>query len=384
MRNKKRKTDVMICLSLLATVLIIGGLIIFALPENVVTNRAGTGAVDIELTQYIMVDGEEQKDNLGQLIVMPGTDISKISRISNNGNSCYVRAKVTFSGTDVDMEDTIYGITDDWIKRSDGYYYFKDILSSGGKVDFFQGLRISDDFPQSEKNRLISYAIEVEAIQSRNFSPDFTADSPWGAVEIRSYEAADNVKVVEAVDTQSLMVEYQGNVDRVIVSNDDFFTNFPALLPGDTYSDSVILSNDSKEEINIYFRSVPEKEEILDKVGIRISTTLNGKTTMVYEGALTDSCVTENLLLGTFSPGTLGVLDFTISVPDELDNDYAKLDSYVKWFFSTEPITDTDGANIQTGDNMDPAIWMINVTISFAVFVAFMGKTKKTGGKRNV
>ena len=40
---------------------------------------------------------------------MPGDDISKIPRITNDGNDCYVRAKLEFSGTDVDLEKELYG-----------------------------------------------------------------------------------------------------------------------------------------------------------------------------------------------------------------------------------------------------------------------------------
>lgn len=380
---KKIKYKKFIILGLSIIVIICSG-VIYAMHTARVTNHFVMGYVDISLTEYQNNEnnGEEELEYSWNniQIVLPGDRLSRIPRIESSGADCYVRAKIEFDGTSYDMEKTLFGIPDTWTKCSDGYYYFTETLESGGYVDFFQGMQIPIDFPQTEENRSITYKIDVEAVQSRNFSPDFTSNSPWGAVEVIKFEKEGNIKVMEAVDTQTLKVEWLGDTKNLIATPDDFFTNFPAVLPGDTYSDSIVLLNDSDNPVKIYFRSEADrKDDILDKIQLVITSEIGGRSETVYEGSLRRNA--ENLLLGTISPDTEGMLTFTISVPSELDNDYALIDSYVNWYFSTEEISDDAITSVQTGDHINTSIWIAVSAFSLAVTVIVILLRKKTGGK---
>lgn len=132
-----------------------------------------TGIVDISLEEYQMVEGKELPWTDGP-VLLPGMEISKIPRIKNNGNDCYVRAKLTFTGiAEGDLlEQGIYGWEQKWQKAKDGYYYYTGILPSAQSVDLFQGLGVPENFPEELEGQTLQLRIDVEAIQSANPTPD--------------------------------------------------------------------------------------------------------------------------------------------------------------------------------------------------------------------
>lgn len=133
-----KKKYMMAACACMSCVLLGSGTYVYARPETSVTNHFSTGVVDINLDEYELTanGGEEPfRDYTGKKgenpLIMPGDDISKIPRITNDGNDCYVRAKLEFSGTDVDLEKELYGFPSGWEKHDDGYYYYKNILNTG-------------------------------------------------------------------------------------------------------------------------------------------------------------------------------------------------------------------------------------------------------------
>ena len=81
---------------------------------------------------------------------------------------------------------------------------------------------------------MLSVEIQAEAVQAANVTPDFTAEAPWGEeLEIEQcVHEADNT--VSEVSQQSfLTVSYEGAARNLILAPDNFFRNFPVLMPGD-------------------------------------------------------------------------------------------------------------------------------------------------------
>lgn len=356
--NKKNQTAVIAAMAALSVLLCASGSYIYASTETSVTNHFETGIVDIELEEYEEVDGELQpfRDYTGEPgmnpVITPGMDISKIPRITNEGNDCYVRAKLTFRETQADLEDDLCGFPDGWEKHKDGYYYYDKILYTGDEIDIFKGLKVPTDFPQEEEGQKFYLDIDVDAIQSKNFVPDFEADSPWGPVEIQQciHEDGYDISSFKKADHQKLEVEYQGKSEKLFSRPDDFFQNFPVMMPGDKYQEHADLNNDSHSDIKLYFRSeVKDDSILLDEVKLKLTSKINGQTKTIYEGPLSDSQITDNILLGVIPKEESGSLDFELIVPPELDNQYTILNSYVKWIFSTEPIVEGTG-KVQTGD----------------------------------
>ena len=361
--------------------------LIWAMVSVDVTNHFETGIVDISLTEYQRI-GDSETLWVDSPIVLPGDTISKIPRIHNDGNDCYVRAKVTISapeGEDADYLSgiSIGGIGEQWYLADDGYYYYSNILPHGEDVDVFQWVKIADNLSNEQQGRLFYVDIDVDAIQSKNFAPDYSSATPWGSVEILlcEKEGMYDISQLKQSDTQSFQIVYQGDAQKLIKSHDDFFTNIPYLLPGDVYSDSVSISNTGAKDIKLYFRSEAlDSSELLDKITLKITTDINGKEKVFYEGALRAEDLNESLVLGVIPKGEKGTFKFEISVPSELNNKYTILDSYVKWIFSTEEIQESSP---ETGDNSNIGLYvgMAGVSLFVLVIIVFFFPNKKRRDK---
>ena len=363
----KNKKKIIMTLSCFALLLVGCGSIIYAMPETSVTNEFETGIVDIKLNEYQIKDNKEVAWDTA-MNILPGQTISKIPRIHNNGNDCYIRVKVEFNGTQEELEDDIFGINDNWVKKADGYYYYNDILETNESVDFFQGIKIPKDFSQEAQEETFYLDIDVDAIQSKNFLPDFNSSQPWGDIHIIECKTGEyDVTLFKKGNSKKLNVEYQGDIEQLITNEKDFFTNFSVMLPGDIYEDSIDLINNGNNDIKLYFRSEAlNNTELLEKITLEISTEINNTTELVYKGPLKATELSENILLGQLPKNSSGKLNFKIEVPAELDNEYSILSDYVKWIFSTELI---ESKPIRTGDSKVIGAYLILAGVSLITLV---------------
>lgn len=339
--------NVFICIGLL---LGISGTSIYAYTETSVENHFTTGIIDIELEEYTIENGQEVlwKDDIKN--VLPGQDICKIPRIYNDGNDCYVRANINFVDTSL-SEDVLYGMSDNWVLAKDGYYYYTDLLPSGENVDIFKGFKVPDDFEQEMEGTRFQLEIDVDAVQSDNFIPNYTLERPWGEVEILSCkkEGLYDLTTFKKPDYLNFRVTYEGESGKLIKNEDDFFKNFPVMLPGDVYSDTLEYVNNSDKKVNLYFRTKAlDGTELLDKITLKIINHFNEKDVVVYEGNIRAADLNENILLATLEKEEYGKLIYEIEVPKELDNAYTLMEDEVIWIFSTEPIEEIDA--VPTGD----------------------------------
>lgn len=347
-----------------------------------VTNNFETGIVNISLSEYQKVgDSEVLFENKEH--ILPGDIISKIPRIQNDGNDCYVRARITFRGVGNDVnENHLLGIGSDWIKADDGYYYYTKVLPYGETVDLFQALKIPEDFSQDYEEEIFDVDIDVDAIQSKNFTPVFELAKPWGDIEILKCEKEGqyDVSTFKQSDNQSFVIQYLGDSKKLVVNSEDFFENFPYLMPGDTYSDTATIRNTSGNQIKLYFRSEAlDDSELIDKILLKITTKINGKETLVYEGNLRAEEISKDGLLGVIPVGGTGDFNFEITVPAELNNQYSILSSSIRWIFSVNPIEEVDNVTPpQTGDTSQIDIYIIIMVVSaFLGWLALFGLKKE-------
>lgn len=361
------------------SIMVLGCGFIFGRVSVGVTNHFETGVVDIALTEYQKIGDVETlwEENP---VILPGEVISKIPRIFNDGNDCYVRAKFTFHNTEELSEENVFGIGENWVKADDGYWYYTQILPHGGDVDIFEGLEIPKDFSQEGEDTAFYFEIAVDAIQSKNFTPQFDTAAPWGGVEILECEKEGqyDVSTFKPSDSQTFTVVYQGDVKKLVVSGEDFFANFPFLMPGDVYSDSFTIKNDGKDKINLYFRSETEDaSDLLDKIQLKITAdfgNLARTTEVFYEGSLRAAELNDDIILGMIPAGEEVTFHFEISVPAELNNMYSLLASNVRWTFSTEEIP----ASPETGDNTAVGVYQVLMGAS----LVFIGLLLVAGSKK--
>ena len=303
-------------------------------------NKIAVGDVNIGIWEYEEDgDGEKKYENG---IVLPSQVISKIPRITNYAEPCYVRVKPVFDAEETQDyrlgEEDLGGIEDVWLKVGE-YYYYPKVLGKQESVDFFRTITIPSAWTSEAEGQVLSVEIQAEAVQAANVTPDFTAEAPWGEeLEIEQcVHEADNT--VSEVSQQSfLTVSYEGAARNLILAPDNFFRNFPVLMPGDEWEDTFTLVNTTASRAEFFLRTeLPEElseteKELLSKVKLEIRE----GNSVIYEGDLESEGLWAAKSLGICSPDERKEICFSIRVPSELGNEWALRKSGVKWIFSVE------------------------------------------------
>lgn len=308
-----------------------------------VTNRISTGDVNISLKELEKKDGREMVYQ-DRRIILPGDEISKIPRITNQSEPCWVRAKISYTDNLEGMEglndSNLKGMSPRWIRKGE-YFYYTRKLEQGESADIFTSVTVPDRWNETYHDKSLGITIVADAIQAANFAPDFSAMSPWRNQKIlRCVHDTDGL-VVQKKDPISLKVEFEGNAHKLIAAPEDFFAGFSAAMPGDMFQDSVEISNTTENTAEIFFRTSPECKSVKDQEflkKLKLVIAMDGRK--LYSGDLLAASLNEAVSLGSFASGKGGKLQFQVAVPAELDNAYALRETEVKWIFSVEEKTE--------------------------------------------
>ena len=331
-----------------------------------IKNEINTGAVKIELQEYTLNgDSEVLFEEGNTQNVMPGQVISLIPRISNIGDECYIRAKVTYSKEDNKLVtvDNIDSASGDWIKKG-GYWYYKSTLKNGDKIDLFKNFTIPTDMTNDYQGKEIQLNITAEAIQSENFKPDFDSDSPWKNVETQ--KALDEVYNYDKIQlSTNAKIEYENGAQKYIEVPENFLGNIGHLVPGDVVEQEINLNNTTSDEIE-YFVTVKKQEDMSDKqIALlkKLKLTVSVGDKVVYEGSIFD---VEKISLGQYNSKQSAKAKFSVKIPEELGNEYSIINTSVNWLFSVNgkeiPKVDPEVVpSPQTGDT--------NIKIALSVFL---------------
>lgn len=109
-----------------------------------VTNHISVGDINISLQELEKKDGREMKYQ-DRRIVLPGDEISKIPRITNRSEPCWVRVKISYTddleGLDGLDDRNLTGMSPRWIRKGE-YFYYTRKLEQGDSVDIFTGVTV--------------------------------------------------------------------------------------------------------------------------------------------------------------------------------------------------------------------------------------------------
>lgn len=313
-----------------------------------VVNHISMGDINISVSEYA-------KKGSGEVIyrapseVLPGQVISKIPRIKNEALPCWIRARITYAGEKEQLEglkdENIKGISAEWVKRGE-YYYYTKVLKKQETVDLFQSVSIPEAWTEEHADQNITVDIQTDAIQAANFKPDFSAMSPWGNQVIQQCLHEQNGTLTCKKGETKLAVEFNGKAHQLIAVPDDFFTNLETAMPGDVLQDTIIVSNTTGQEAEIFFWTNTDgraKEQIQMLKNIRFEVSQNGK--MLYRGTLDSKPLANARSLGKFKPGQKGRLDFRLEIPKEWDNTYALKKTDVTWVFAVSENEKTESVS---------------------------------------
>lgn len=335
----------------------------FAAAQSAVTsvvNELDTGVIDISLKEYMLDENGKEVAWKDQTAIMPGDFISKIPKITNKAMDCWVRAKVKLTSksqyADSLSLDNIEGISDDWVKIGN-YFYYKNVLKTKETVTLFQSIQIPAQWQKEHEENEIQIVVQVDAVQAKNFTPDFGKETPWGGlvVEKCTHENGYDMNAFRVAKESSLRVTYDDTSQKLLANPDDFFSQFGTLMPGDEQTETVTIRNKDKQSVNIYFKTEAlEEAKILEKIQLKIENRASKeeKSRVIYEGNLNAKKIGQYILLGCYEAGYDGQFIFTLKMPKELNNAYSLEKRKVKWYFMSEkisnPLTPSTSTNTST------------------------------------
>lgn len=411
-----------------------------------VSNHISTGDVNIGIQEYEK-DGDSEKSYQGPAdgIVLPSQTVSKIPRITNYAETCYIRVKTTYTSEapeptatvddgattpaptepdnysesvqtetpnkeatitpeptdqpgdaevpDVDhdseaepeteyilSDEELAGISDAWVQHGE-YYYYTQPLKNGESADFFQSVTIPSVWSSKASDRELGLTVTAEAVQAANFTPNFDSESPWGDTEIEQCVHETDNSVTEVTQKYTAMsVTYEGAARNLVAAPEDFFQNLQTAMPGDTISDSFQLSNTTATDAEFFFRTETPSNLTEDELDLlkqfKLTITQNGKT--LYQGDLEAVSLNQEISLGTLKTGGNSRVQFTLQLPAELKNAYAKRESMINWIFRVQgaeepgkPEGPSPAISQTTAPKTglaDPNVWM---PLGFAAITAF-------------
>lgn len=335
--------------------------------ETSAVNKFDTGVVNIEISEFTLDEKGKEVPWVDGIEVMPGMRVSKIPYFTATGNDCYIRVTLTIEeGFDVNHPitiDDLYGISDNWIRIGE-YFYYKYPLKTNESIDFFHGFEIPREWDDSVNPANVGewkgvLSVRVDAVQAENFTPDFESTNPWMDVAIQDsiHKKGYDVNVFKRNKITDLGVIVE-DINRIIVKPNDFFEGFKTMVPGDVLSDEVTIK--SKEHCEVFFSTESLKDiDLLQEMRLQIVLKKDGAEKVVYDGVL--DVKLDKTSLGVFEKGEKAEMVFTVSMPKELDNQYVLRDAAVKWIFETRHVSN---GNPVTGDKTSVSSWLVASSIS--------------------
>lgn len=319
--------------------------------EVSVINHIGIGNVNIELTKSSL-DAQGKKVAFeDEQVVLPGQTVDEIVEVSNLANDAWIRMKVTFEDSTIaDLDDSLLNVSDNWIKRGDYYYYTKPV-DRGDSTEFMKSVTIPASWDESRSDGKMELHFTADAVQVKNFTPDFESEDPWFGTVIE--KSVTDEYVIPGTKNDLFSVAYEGGAEGLVKVGDDFFSNWGDLMPGDVVSDEVTVSNKYAKPVSIYFRT---KTIADDKFLKELNLQIKCDDQVLYDGSMSGE-ITDKVLLGKLQKGETKHLTYTLTVPAWLNNPYAMSKTETKWIFTA--VLPEEGktsllSKVQTGDSVLP------------------------------
>lgn len=211
MKQVTKKTKIIAIIVAIVAIIGIAGIFAYFTDVATVTNKAKVGIVDIKLDEYMIDSNNNKVKWQNEQTILPGQTISKIPEIScvKGSADCYIRAKVEISAKDKDLNkhsemltlDNLNIDTDKWYYcKEDGYFYYKNVLTDKSEsVILFTEVTVPSKWDNTWSLQELSIDVTAEAIQEKNFTPDFSENSknPWPGItkdDIEVCKYPDHVK----------------------------------------------------------------------------------------------------------------------------------------------------------------------------------------------
>ena len=334
--------------------------LIMALSANAAVR---TGGIDVGLSCY--EKNEEGKRTLfeRQPELMPNQRISYILTVDNKGSDAWVRLAISYKqrtrtgGSHVLVNDSwLYGISSDWVKKGQ-YWYYKKPLLKGEEIEFCQGIQVPDinDLPQGMYFSVIARA---EAVQMANNDLDFESAEPFNGLLIEgNTDSSEREETVNGFE-----IRYENGADT-IVHADSLFKHVNELIPGDVAADTVQVENNNAWPVRLIIK---ESGQSIDDVFWKVlDLTIRRNGTVIYRGALADPALEHGIVLGEIPGKTKESFEFELVLSEDAKNETAFRQIPAAMTFLTERVIRDIGGNSINNENEIPEKIAVNVLYSY-------------------
>jgi len=166
----KKKAILILTVIAMTASLAVAGTLAWFTGKASVTNTFTAGSVDVAIYDE---NGEPVEEGLTFDDFVPGDTKDKVVTFKNTGKSnAYIRAKATASwDPQLDASNiTIDYNTENWVLRSDGWYYYKYVVAGGNSTTpLFDTVTFEPgNNDNNYQNAVLTVQIDVEAIQAAN------------------------------------------------------------------------------------------------------------------------------------------------------------------------------------------------------------------------
>lgn len=328
---------------------------IYALTEQGVNGALSTSTIDVEVKTYTKQGGNNEIEYADDKVVFPGDMVDFIPKIFNQGTDCYLRMKINYINDTINFEDYVTGFSTKFTKHGD-YYYYDDTFNAKDTVKLFDKITIPAEAEDLAVNRKLKIEIIAEALQVKNFTPDYSLEDPWKGVE--PTQNVRNEYSVDIDDDSKLIIRYENGTENDVDVPSDFLERTRRLLPGDSFIENIQINNKDKKNAKYYMRiDIAENDEDTRKLLSQIDLIIRSGDEIIYKGKFSD---VDKTLLASLDKGGKKNLQFEVSAPIELSNEYTNIVPKFSITFFAEFEAEKIPLNPKTGDD---------ITISFLTFL---------------
>lgn len=185
-----KKKIIAVCLIVaMAAIAVVGGTLAWFTDTEDATNTFTVGNVDITLTEPNWTSSGSQDAPE----VYPSEALAKDPTVKNDGaNPCFVRIKVTGLDCLAPASNITYRtdyvdgkLGDNWVKHTDGYFYYNKVLAVGETTDaLFDQIVIPSDLTNGDATTLHNIVVTAEAVQAQGAKASFTQVQAMTLAEI--------------------------------------------------------------------------------------------------------------------------------------------------------------------------------------------------------
>ena len=255
-----------------------------------------------------------------------------------------------------------------WVLGKDGYYYYTKILKPGDISEpVMTEFSLSEDVGNDYAGATGKIIITLDLLQAGG-----GAESCWNI----EYKDLGIEYVKPSGELLTTTIEFKGSTEGFVfdVNGGDLFHNFKNMVPGESVSQLISVTNNSKEDVELFLWAEPDdvnldsrQKELLEKYSVL--TIADDKGEILYEGALLPEDIESRLhtSLGLFSSRETKNLYLSLKIAPEIGNDFQNLNTSLDWGLKA---MGQEFEVPETGDNSNIGVWIGLAGVGAGGFIA--------------